>query len=192
MRHHERKPLPVAVIALAVLVAGCASDSGSSGTVAPPVVTSTVAISSPTTGNAVSALPRVDLIGAAVQALEAKLGAPQDYFEINATPQLVNIIISLNNAALAQNWLYLDGDLTSKEPEPAAGNTFKADALDFDPAVVLSKITTDLPDATADLFLVEGGPNGSVRYTVVMTSSKGGQLLVVVGPDGDVVEVNPN
>lgn len=197
-RSPRRAPVSGALIALASLVAGCASDAGSSDTgasdvgVASSLVSPTVPASVPTTGAAASGLPRVDLVLPAVQALEAQLGAPQDYFEINATSQLVNIIISLNNGAFAQNWLYLDGELTSKEPESAAGNTFEAAALDFDPAVVLAKIRTDLPDATPNLFLIEGGPNGAARYTAVVTSSKGGQLLVVVGADGHVIEVNPN
>lgn len=202
----------VMLAASVALVAGCSSgDAASTGTAASTAAPTSPSTSSPAStsaggsatgsGGPTSAagsstvpgggLPRTDLIQPAVRALEAQLGAPQDYFEINATSHLVNVIIALNDGAYAQNWLYLDGTLTSKEPQPASGKTFRADALDFDPAAVLSKITTDLPGASADLFLIEGGPNGVVRYTVVVTSSKGGQLLVVVGADGHVIEVDP-
>ncbi len=59
--------------------------------------------------------PRVDLIDDAVAALEAELGGPQRYFEINATPQLVNLFVELNDGALVQPWVYLDGELSSTD-----------------------------------------------------------------------------
>ena len=42
---------------------------------------------------------------------------------------------------------------------------------------------------TIDLFLIEGGANGSVQYTAIVTSSQGGQLEIVLGPDGTVQSV---
>ena len=39
-------------------------------------------------------LPLVDEIDDAVTALETKLGAPQQFFEINATSSLVNLIVA--------------------------------------------------------------------------------------------------
>ena len=59
------------------------------------------------------ALPRVDLISKAITALEAKLGAPQQYFEINATSHLVNLFVALNDGKVVQPWVYLDGELSS-------------------------------------------------------------------------------
>ena len=192
-----RRAAGIACVALLAAVAGCSSSAATvattgSGTQVPATAATTGTGPAATEGRAAAGVPRVDLVVPAVQALEAKLGAPQKYFEINATAHLVNVIVSLNNGAFAQNWLYLDGELSSKEPQPAAGYTFAASALNFDPAAVLDKITGDLPDATPNLFLVEGGPQGVVRYTVVVTSSKGGQLLVVVGADGKVIEVDPD
>ena len=135
--------------------------------------------------------PRVDLIHDAIAALEAELGSPQQYFEINATSQLVNLIVALNGATVARPWVYLDGELSSSPGSDANGNTFAASALDFDPDTVLSKLQAELPQSRPDLFFVEGGPGGIVRYSVAVTSSQGGQLVVVVGPDGTVRSVDP-
>jgi hypothetical protein len=128
----------------------------------------------------------VDLIKTAVAALEVKLGAPQRFFEINATASLVNLIISLNGDKLAQPWVYLDGQLSSTEPGDATGFSFDAAALTFDPDKVLTKLQAELPESSPDLFFIEGGAGGIVRYSVAVTSSKGGQLVVVVGPDGSI------
>jgi hypothetical protein len=135
--------------------------------------------------------PRVDLIDEAVVALEGEMGAPQQYFEINASPKVVNLFVSLNNGAVVQPWVYLDGELSSQEGQPASGFTFAASALDFDPALVLSKIEGAVPGAAMSAFVVEGGEGGVVQYTVVVNSAAGGQLVAVVGPDGAVRSVDP-
>lgn len=133
---------------------------------------------------------RVDLIRPAIEAVEAQLGGPQDYFEVNANPRLVNVIVALNGATMAQSWVYIDGELSSRAAEPAQGHTFGADALTFDADAVLGQLERDLPESSIDLFFVEGGANGAVRYNAVLTSSKGGQLQVILGPDGKVLEVD--
>lgn len=134
---------------------------------------------------------RADLIAPAIAALEAKLGAPQHYFEVNATPRLVNLFVALNDGTLAQTWLFLDDQLSSIEPQPAEGHTFEAAALVEDPSVLLSGIRKELPGSTLDLVEIVGGQSGTVRYTVAVTSSEGGHLLVEVGPDGKVISVDP-
>jgi hypothetical protein len=134
--------------------------------------------------------PRVDLIDDAIKALETKLGAPQQYFEINATAQLVNLFVSLNGDKLVQPWVYLDGELSSTDPHDATGHSFAAKALDFDPSKVLTQLEAALPQSRPDVFFIEGGEGGIVRYSVTVTSSKGGQLVVVVGPDGAVKSVD--
>ena len=42
--------------------------------------------------------PVLDQIAPAVAAIEAELGGPQQYFEINATPQLVNLFVAIDGA----------------------------------------------------------------------------------------------
>src|SRR3954452_19583538 len=119
---------------------------------------STTTIASSTTVNAAGtrALPLVGQIDDAVAALQAKLGAPQQFFEINATTQLVNLIVALNDGKVAQPWVYLDGQLSSAEGSTANGHTFAAGALGFDPDAVLSQVRPKLPEASLDLFFVQG------------------------------------
>jgi len=133
----------------------------------------------------------VDEIDDAVAAIETQLGAKQQFFEINATSSLVNLIVALNDGKVAQPWVYLDGQLSSTEGAPATGFTFDSSALDFDPDKVLSQIQTELPQSTVDLFFIEGGKDGTVQYSVAVSSSQGGQFIVVVGPDGAVKSVDP-
>lgn len=167
-----------------LVMAGC-SGGGSGGTTTTVAVSSTVA----GTSSAQAPQPRVDLIGAAMTALETKLGGPQEYFEINATPQLVNLFVALNDGKVAQGWVYLDGELTSKEGQPATGHTFAKAALDFDPATVLTQVESQLPQSRPDVFIVEGGEGGIVRYSVALTSQQGGQLVVIVDKGGKVLSV---
>jgi hypothetical protein len=181
---------------LAVLAAGavlCVASCSDDGGAASPGSTS------PDTGSSYEMSPasvpdgppRVDLIGPAVAALEAQLGAPQEYFEINATPRLVNLFVALSNGTVAQAWVYLDGELSSAEGQPAQGNTFAAADLDFDAAAVLAQVATAVPGASLDSFVVQGDGQGHVQYEVLVTSSKGGGLDVIVGPDGAVKSVDP-
>ena len=170
------------VVALVVL-ASCSGGGSSASTTVPVASTSTV----PAPGT----LPLVDEIYNAVKALETQLGAPQQFFEINATSSLVNLIVALNDGAVAQPWVYLDGQLSSTEGGGATGSTFAGSALDFDPDKVLSKLQAELPQSRPDLFFIEGGPGGIVRYSVAVSSSQGGQFVVVVGPDGTVQSVDP-
>src|SRR3954454_7948813 len=90
------------------------SDGGSPS--ATPVSSTTVVVASN------QALPLVGEIDDAVAALETKLGAPQEFFEINATTQLVNLIVALNDGKVSQPWVYLDGELSSAEGSPASGH----------------------------------------------------------------------
>ncbi|HEY0518119.1 MAG TPA: hypothetical protein VGC84_01405 [Ilumatobacteraceae bacterium] len=178
-----RKRVAVArlLTAALLLLAGCSGSGASDSTQS----------STSTSVAAPKALPRVDLIKTAVSALETKLGAPQRFFEINATASLVNLIVSLNDDKVAQPWVYLDGTLSSTDAGDANGFSFASSALTFDPDKVLSKLQAELPNSSPDLFFIEGGQGGIVRYSVAITSSQGGQLVVVVGPDGTIQSVDP-
>lgn len=166
------------IVAAAFALSAC-SGSGSSSVTQPSPLTTIV-----------GDVPRVDLIDEAISALEARLGGPQQYFEINATSQLVNLFVALNDGKLVQPWVYLDGELSSREGREASGFSFARTALDFDPDKVLSRLQAELPQASPDEFFVEGGKGGIVQYSVAVTSQQGGQLVVVVGPDGKVQSVD--
>ncbi|MGZ0192681.1 MAG: hypothetical protein ACKVG5_10145 [Acidimicrobiales bacterium] len=131
-------------------------------------------------------------IAAAAAAVDAALGGPQEFFEITATPQLTNVFVAIDGGTAAVPYIYLDGELQAPAPriDGAAGQTFKADAIDFDEATVLDGVENDLPNAMIDAFSVEGGPGGFVRFVVSARSEQGGVLDIVVAPSGAVIEVN--
>ncbi len=164
---------------------GACSDDPAASNDSVAVSTTTAALPS------ADELPLLDQIAPAVTALEAQLGGPQEYFEINATARLVNLFVALNSGAVAQPWLYLDGTLTSTEGQAAGGGTFPSSSLDFDPAVTLSQVLTELPGISIESFYVHGDGQGNVLYGVLATSDKGGGLDVVLGADGSVKSVDP-
>jgi hypothetical protein len=87
---------------------------------------------------------------------------------------------------------YVGGVLTSEElTGDAQGATFRADSVEFDEDAVTARVTAELPTSRQDAFEILGGPDGSVVYSIIVTSAAGGQLIVQVGPDGTIAEVNP-
>jgi len=173
--------LAAAAVVIALAVTACSSDGGSS-----PATSQT-----PSSVVAAGELPMIDAIGVAMKALDAKLGGPQQYFEVNATSQLVNLFVSLDNGSVAQPWVYLDGALSSTEGQPASGGTFAAASVDFDPKVVLAPLLTQMPGITIESFYIHGDGQGNVLYGVLAQSAKGGGLDIVVGADGAVKSVDP-
>ncbi len=134
----------------------------------------------------------VDQIGAALAAVEAELGAAPQLFEVNATDVVVNLFVAgtaADGTPTATPYAFARGELVGEDPLPAQGATFGADAVRIDPARVLSCVAEEVPGSTLTGFVVEGGPGGAVRYTVVITSSQGGQLLAEVAGDGQVRSV---
>jgi hypothetical protein len=152
----------------------------------------TVAAPSTTVDAATRALPLVGEIDDAVAALETKLGAPQEFFEINATSKLVNLIVALNDGKVAQPWVYLDGQLSSAEGAPADGHTFVAGALDFDPDKVLSQVETAAPAGEPRSVLHRGRRRRNRAVQRGRHLTPGRPARGVVGPDGAVQSVNPN
>ncbi len=171
------------VVSVLVLVGACSDD--------PAVRSDTVAVSTTSVAASADDLPLLDQIAPAITALEAQLGGPQDYFEINATARLVNLFVALNNGAVAQPWLYLQGTLTSTEGQAASGGTFSSSSVGFDPDVILSTVLRDVPGITIESFYIHGDGQGNVLYGVLATSDKGGGLDVVLGADGSVKSVDP-
>lgn len=129
----------------------------------------------------------------AVAAVEAELGAGQAYFEVTATPQLTNIFVAVDDATAAMPYVFIDGELNPPAPtlDGASGFTFAADALDYDPDLILAQVAVEVPGATIESLSVVGADDGTVRYAAITRSSEGGRLDVTVAPDGRVLEVDP-
>jgi hypothetical protein len=134
---------------------------------------------------------RVDLITTAIERVEAELGGPQQYFEINATDLLVNLFVSVEDGTMVKPYVFLQDELNSRDPEAAQGNTFDASSIDFDPQTVTSCVTDELPESTVTAFEIIADAQGTPQYSIVTTSAQGGQLIVAVNGDGQVLSVDP-
>jgi len=129
----------------------------------------------------------------AIEAVEAELGAGQQFFEVTANELVTNLFVAVDDATAAVPYVYLDGELQPPAPKltGASGFTFSADAVDFDEETVLEPVREELTDSTIESFSIEGGAGGAVRYVVSTLSPEGGRLDVTVAPDGTVLEVDP-
>ena len=136
--------------------------------------------------------PVVDQIAPAIAAVESELGGPQQFFEINATPQVVNLFVATDGGTMVTPYVYVGGEVASPaEPTTAEGATFVADAVTFDAATILDGVTDELPDSDVARLSIVGGPGGAVRYGATVQSDAGGTLEIVLGPDGTVQSVDP-
>ena len=129
----------------------------------------------------------------AIEAVEAELGAGQQYFEVTANELVTNLFVAVDDATAAVPYVYLDGELQPPAPKltGASGFTFSADAVDFDEDAVLVSVGEELTDSMIEALSIEGGAGGTVRYVVSTLSPEGGRLDVTVAPDGTVIEVDP-
>jgi hypothetical protein len=181
----------VALLIVAASLAGCSSSDGDSdGSVAPSTTGAPVTT---TTGKpiAIGEAPlRIELIGDAIAAVEGALGGPQRYFEVNATPTLVNLFVAVDDETAAVAYTYIGGELDKPAAKKeASGPTFAAAAVVFDPERVLANVVGSLPNSNFRAFSVlgidAGGADG-VRYVVVIESADGQGLQVFVDGNGAI------
>lgn len=176
----------VACLAAAGSVVGCSDSKSSDGTSAANLTTSTGA---PIPVGEAPLL--IEQIRPAIAAVEAALGGPQQFFEVNATPTLINLFVAAEGGTSAIAYIYQAGALQPPaDPEPASGPTFAADELTFDESRVLATVVGSLPNSTFRGFSAVGVQGGGVSYVVTVESALGGSLEVTVGPTGAILGTN--
>lgn len=180
-----------ALAATALAVGGCSDDGDASPATTVPATVPPDASVAPQDCPPAAPDLIVDQIGDAVAAVEDELGAPQRYFEVNATEVEVTVIVADPEAGTATPFRYRDGQLIAGDALEGSGLTFTADQLTFDPQRVISCVAAQLPTSTLGMFYVLATQAGGVRRAVLVTSSAGGQMEAEVGDDGTIVGVDP-
>jgi hypothetical protein len=175
-----RRPLALAAAAAAVallVAAGCSGGGGSS--------------SGTTTTTAKPVVLRLDLIPAAVAAVEAARGGPQQYTEINAFDQGVNLFVATGDGnELA--YVYRDG--TGLEapaaPQPASGSAFATTGVALDTGARLpTDVTGRLPGSRPVTVSLEQRPDSGLVWDVSVIGAKGSPLEVLYTPQGALLSV---
>ena len=146
---------------------------------------------------------RIDQIETALDAVEQKAGADLEFFEINATTELVNVFVAtdldgipnadgLPDAVVHYVFTEKDGLETAPDPVGANGPTFARTALDYEPSTILRKVLSELPDSQPQVFVLTAAgtaeeSTGVVQYRLIVQSTQGGQMSVVLTNRGEIV-----
>ena len=123
----------------------------------------------------------------AVAAVGKVLGKAPEFYEINATPTLVNLFAA-DGKGNAINFVFEEGKLAQETSvAPAEGESFSASEMAFN-SKVFTRVQKELPDSILRAFSIIGdNPAGGVQYRVVLQSDMGGQLAVFVDPTGKIL-----
>ena len=130
---------------------------------------------------------KVDEIDDAVAAVVELTGRPAMFFEINATPDLINLFLDDGNGN-AINFVWEDGALRDEtEAADADGRSFDASKMTFTSGVY-ARVEGELPKSRLRAFSIRAdGPNGEVLNRVMVQSERGGQFGVLVEADGKIL-----
>jgi hypothetical protein len=127
----------------------------------------------------------------AVDALETLLGGPLDYVEINADSQIVSLIVFDATTSQAIPYRYLRGEI-ARVGEPFAisgGQPLRAEWINFDPSTMFDAVRSEVPEANIVGFVILAGAGETATYEAFLQSRQGGQILVSLGPEGQVLSV---
>lgn len=135
--------------------------------------------------------PLVGRIDDAIFAVESHYQAPQDFFEISATDEIVSVIVAVDDATAAEQafWTPDEGLVEPVPLGPMDRPTFRSGDLDFDPGDVLDQLRDELPDSEIADFAVTATEDGRVIYDARVQSAQGGVLLVLLAGDGRILGV---
>ena len=138
----------------------------------------------------------VDLVDDAVAAVTELLGEAPAFFEINATPELVNLFAD-DGKGNAINFVFGRGGLEEETTvAPADGVTFRLDSYVFDESIY-ANVEEELPDSILRAFSVVAQTpetdslEGDELYRVVIQSERGGQFSVLVSREGKILGSDP-
>jgi hypothetical protein len=133
--------------------------------------------------------PMVARIDDAIHAVESYYEAPQDYFEISATENVVSVIVAVDGGTAAEQAFWSpDGGLVEPVPvESVDRPTFRSGDLDFRPGRVLDPLREELPGSEIIDFAITGAGDGAVVYDARLQSEQGGMLLVLLDGDGRIL-----
>jgi hypothetical protein len=176
--------MAVAVAITTLVASGVGLSACSRPAVAPP-------LDAPDTSAAIRRDPVITEIAPAVEALETMLGGPQEYVEINADAQIVSLIVFDAITSQAIPYRYLRGEI-ARVGEPFAisgGQPLRAEWINFDPATMFDALRSEVPEANIVGFVILAGAEGTVTYETFLQSRQGGQILVTLSPDGQVLSV---
>jgi len=132
--------------------------------------------------------PRVDLIPAALEAVEEHYGAAPEYFEVSADLESVGFVIAVDGATAAEQGSFA-ADGTFMAPQPvgeASGFTFVAAQIAVDERAIFTQLRDELDDPVIIDFAIQGGQEGGVVYDATVASDDGGVLLVLLSADGTI------
>ncbi len=149
------------------------------------------------------AVLRLDQIENALDAVEQKTGGGLDFFEINATSAVVNVFVAtdldgtpnadgLPDAVVRYVFSEKDGLEVAPDPMAANGATFTRAALDYEPTSILNKALSELPESKPQMFVLTAAgtaeePTGVVQYRLIVQSTQGGQMSIVLTNTGEIV-----
>lgn len=128
----------------------------------------------------------------AVDAVEADLGGPQQFFEVTSNEQFTNVFVAVDDATAAIAYAFVNGELQPPAPrqDGASGETFTSADIDFAEDRILSGVTASLSGSSIDAISLYGNGFG-VTYVLAASSASGGFLDIEVGADGTVFSVDP-
>jgi hypothetical protein len=129
---------------------------------------------------------RVGEIAGAVRVLEARLGGPQRYVGILATPDGVSLLVAEGTDAQVA-WFSRAGELQgpgADEPRDRLPD-FGLDGVALDKASAIARdVETRFPGSTIEEFALRKLPDAGVVWALTLRSSRGGQIGVTFTPDG--------
>lgn len=142
----------------------------------------------------------IDLIDEAIEAVNDQFDPEAAFYEINATPDGVNMFVSVTGeggspAVVQARYTSTRGLVVSEDAVAADGAVFPGSAVDFDPDSILDVALEQLSSTQPRVFIItatsfvdgEQRVSDRVDYRLVMESDKGGRLVVLLGRDGSVL-----